>query len=86
MDKSLVLAADREHAGGVGGESCAHNVLTMSRVALGGVRIVNSRVTEHVYETPIVARYNKLAIWANLHLVDVSAIFSGGVHTLNIPS
>ena len=76
MDESLVLTTDREHAGRVWGESCAHNVLTMSRVALRGMRVVNSWVTERVYETPIVARDNELAIWADLHLVDVCAIFS----------
>ena len=86
LDKSLVLATNRKHALRVGGEGSTHDVLAMPRVALLGVGVVDRGVAVDVDEAPVIARNNELAIWGNLHLVDVSAILTGRVHTLHIPA
>jgi len=80
------LTANSEHALRVGGEGCANDVLTMSRVALGRVSIVDCRVAESINETPVVAGDDELAIWADLDLINVGAILARWVHTLDVPA
>ena len=86
LDKSLVLTTNRKHALRVGAEGSAHDVLTMSRVALLGVGVVDRRVAVDVDEAPVITRDNELIIRGDLHLVDVSAILARRVYTLYIPA
>ena len=76
MNEALVLTTDREHALRVRGESGAHNVLAMASVALSGVSVVECGVAIDIDETPVIARNEELVVGADLHLVDVGAIFA----------
>ena len=48
--------------------------------------VVYCRVAESINETPVIARDNKLAIRADLDLINVGAILARWVNTLDVPA
>ena len=86
LDKSLVLATDGEETRTVGSEGSTDDMLTMTAVGFRFCRVVNARVVVHINKAPIVTRDYNGAIRRTLDLVNVSAIFAGGVNTLDVPT
>ena len=86
LDKCLVLASNSKHAVGVGSKGCTHHMLAMPRVAARFVRVVQDWVVKYVNEAPIIARDDKGTIGVRLHLINMSAIFTRWMHTLDVPT
>ena len=86
LDQGLVLAADREHAGRVRREGRADDMLAVTSVAVRFVRVVKNGVVENIDQAPVIARDQEGAIGAELDLVNVSAVFARGMHSLHVPT
>ena len=56
------MATDREHLLRVFGECGADDVLRVATIALGLGRVIDARVTEHVYQAPVVTGGDQLAV------------------------
>jgi len=61
-------------------------MLTMTRVAVCLMTVVDGWVVVHVDEAPIVARYKQRLVGASHDLVNVRAIFARGMHSVDSPA
>lgn len=86
LDERFVLPSNGEHALGVGRKGCANHMLAMTRVANCGMRVVDGWVVVHVDETPIVAGYKQGLVGTSLNLVNMRAIFTRWMHSLDSPA
>ena len=76
LHEGFVLASDGEETVSVGREGGADDVLAMSGVAVWLVSVFEDGVVIDVHKSPIVARNNKGAVWAQSNLVNMGTILA----------
>ena len=80
------MASDGKHGLGVGCECRADDVLTVTRVAVRRVGVIDDWEVPDVDETPIVARDEQGLVRARHYLVNMRAVLARRVHTVDRPA